>query len=87
MVGTPLSVEHTEQRDRVRYGLHRDLLFFGRSWRRGAVCFGGFRIGGILVQSETPLFCTQFRGYTPSYSRFLLFLVGTGLEGMSEVSQ
>lgn len=32
---------NTEQRDRASYGLRRILLFFGRSWRRGAGCYGG----------------------------------------------
>jgi len=54
MVRTPLSVEPAEQRDRVRYRLHRDLLFFGRSWRRGAVCFGGFGIRGDFSAERNP---------------------------------
>jgi hypothetical protein len=54
MVRTPLSVEPAEQRDRVRYGLHRDLWFFGRSWRRGAVCLGGFRIRGDFSAERNP---------------------------------
>jgi hypothetical protein len=41
MIRTHCRWTNTNQRDRASSDLHRDLLFFGRSWRRGAVCYGG----------------------------------------------